>query len=590
MSKPTAAVSSALVIVAIGATIHAQVGRGGSEWLTARGDAQRTSWIRTDPKISVESMSSPGFDLQWTAKLDTRARQVNGLTQGVTANGVTLFVPMSIIGGSANTVYAIDNDTGYLVWQRHFDVAIPASTPGCPAGMTAAATRIVPLVPPPITVPPAGGRAAQAYRSVIGEPGQGVPLETRGGGPGRGPAAPGAANPAGAAPPAAGPQRQGGDPAGRGVAPAPAGGGGGGRGNAGPSIPGAPPISAGGLGRPSGVVYAISSDGVLHVMGLQSGKDIQRPAEFFPANARWSDAIAVNTTLYTSTSGHCAGTPNGVWGIDLDSDAKPVVSWKSKDDLVGTLAFTSEGTVVVAETRGIVLLDGKTLQEKGSFSANGAELVTGPTVFRHHDKEIVAAGTKDGRIVLLDATAAGGGTRSTPLYVSNPVAAGSSIVDGLATWQEMTIVPPPAPPPVSAAAPPPGPAGPPAPASVTLGTRWVLAPVSGAVVALKVTDANGALALEPAWTAGNFSTPTTPIVVNGVVFALSSGRPATAAGAGTPAALRAFAGTTGKLLWDSGTAMKASASPGSFWSAMGQLYVGTADGAVYAFGFTDERR
>ena len=270
---------------------------------------------------------------------------------------------MSIVGGSSNNVYAIDNDTGYVVWQRHFDATIPAATPGCPAGMTAAATRIVPLVPPPITVPPpgGGGRAAQAYRSVIGEPGQGVPLETRGGGPGRGPAAPGAANPAGAAPGAAGPQRQGGDPAGRGAAPPPAGGG---RGNAGPPIPGAPPVSAGGLGRPSGVVYAISSDGVLHVMGLQSGKDIQRPAEFFPANARWSDAIAVNTTLYTSTSGNCAGTPNGVWGIDLESDAKPVVSWKSKDDLVGTLAFTSDGTVVVAKTNGIVMLDGKTLQEK----------------------------------------------------------------------------------------------------------------------------------------------------------------------------------------------------------------------------------
>jgi len=577
---------AAIIVLLVAATLHAQVGRGGSEWLTARGDAQRTSWIRTDPRISIESMSSPGFDLQWTATLDTR--QAGSLTQGVTANGVTLFVPMSIVGGTANTVYAIDNDTGYLVWQRHFDVTVPPSTPGCPAGMTAAATRIVPLVPPPITVPPAGGRAAQAYRSVIGEPGQGVPLETRGGA-GRGPAAPGAANPAGAAPPATAPQRQGADPAGRGAAPAPAGGGGGGRGNAGPTIPGAPPMTAGGLGRPSGVVYAISSDGVLHVMGLQSGKDIQRPAEFFPANARWSDAIAVDTTLYTSTSGHCAGAPNGVWGIDLDSDAKPVVSWKSKDDLVGSLAFTSDGTIVVAETRGIVLLDGKTLQEKGSFSANGAELVTGPTVFRHHDKEIVAAGTKDGRIVLVAAAPSSGGNRSTPLYVSSPVATGTSIVDGLSTWQEMTIVPPPAPP-ASATAPPTGPVGPPAPATVTLGTRWILAPVSGAIVALKLTDSNGALALEPAWTAANFSTPATPIVVNGVVFALSSGRSTAAAGVGAPAALRAFAGTTGKLLWDSGAAMKAPASPGSFWSAMGQMYVGTADGAVYAFGFTDERR
>src|SRR3954469_3155076 len=120
MSKPTAAALSVLVI---GATVCAQVGRGGSEWLTARADAQRTSWIRSDPKISVESMSKPGFELQWTTKLENKTTQPNALMQGVTANGVTLFVPMSIVAGSANTIYAIDNDTGYLVWQRTFDVS-----------------------------------------------------------------------------------------------------------------------------------------------------------------------------------------------------------------------------------------------------------------------------------------------------------------------------------------------------------------------------------------------------------------------------------------------------------------------------------
>jgi hypothetical protein len=36
------------------------------------------------------------------------------------ASGVTLFVPMSIVTGSSNNVYGIDNDTGYVVWQ-HFD-------------------------------------------------------------------------------------------------------------------------------------------------------------------------------------------------------------------------------------------------------------------------------------------------------------------------------------------------------------------------------------------------------------------------------------------------------------------------------------
>src|SRR5829696_301642 len=130
------------------ATLHGQVGRGTTEWLTAGGDAQRTFWIRTDPKISVAAMSEPGFERQWSAKLDNKTRGANGLAHGVTANGVTLFVPMSIVAGSSNNVYALDNDTGYVVWQRHFDAPLAAPTAQCPGGMTAGATRIVPLMPP----------------------------------------------------------------------------------------------------------------------------------------------------------------------------------------------------------------------------------------------------------------------------------------------------------------------------------------------------------------------------------------------------------------------------------------------------------
>ena len=62
--------------VCAGGVTFAQVGRGGSEWLTAQADAQRTSWIRTDAKISVEALSKPGFELQWTSKLDNQPRGV----------------------------------------------------------------------------------------------------------------------------------------------------------------------------------------------------------------------------------------------------------------------------------------------------------------------------------------------------------------------------------------------------------------------------------------------------------------------------------------------------------------------------------
>src|SRR5438874_3330679 len=56
-------------------------GRGGPNWTTYNSDAQRTSWMRTDPRISRESVQKPGaFQLIWKAKLDNQARQLTSLT------------------------------------------------------------------------------------------------------------------------------------------------------------------------------------------------------------------------------------------------------------------------------------------------------------------------------------------------------------------------------------------------------------------------------------------------------------------------------------------------------------------------------
>jgi outer membrane protein assembly factor BamB len=113
---------------------------------------------------------------------------------------------------------------------------------------------------------------------------------------------------------------------------------------------------------------------------------------------------------------------------------------------------------------------------------------------------------------------------------------------------------------------------------------------SGAVVALKLTGDAAALSLEPGWVSHDAAAPGTPIVVNGAVFVLATGQPTTAAGRGTPAVLHVYDGATGKRLWTSGKSMTSFASPGSFWSTLGQIYVGTHDGTLYAFGFNDERR
>jgi hypothetical protein len=120
---------------------------------------------------------------------------------------------------------------------------------------------------------------------------------------------------------------------------------------------------------------------------------------------------------------------------------------------------------------------------------------------------------------------------------------------------------------------------------------------AGGVLAMKLTDAGGTLALQPGWLSHDMAAPATPITVNGVVFALSTGRPGAAPnagtvaqGRGTPAILRAYEGASGRALWMSGASMTSFASARSFWSAMGQVYVGADNGAVYAFGFLDERR
>jgi outer membrane protein assembly factor BamB len=352
---------------------------------------------------------------------------------------------------------------------------------------------------------------------------------------------------------------------------------------------------------------------MLRVVGLPSGKDIQRPAPFLPANARWSDAVAVGTMLYAATSGNCGGAPNAIWAIDLDSQVKPVVSWRTGGGpVVGPVAFAENGTLFAAigpgQTAGdgkanaIVALDPRTLQLKDWFTQPTAEFVTGPTTFTHNNRSIVAAATRDGRVLMLDAASLGGPNHATPLHASRPVAGGgASIAAALATWQEMTVRPAAPAAPAAAGA---LPAAPPAP-SVTFGTRWVLVPVTGrpaatpapngaisngSVVALKLTESEGAMSLEPAWTSHDLSVPATPIVVNGVVFALATGRPAAAAGRGSPAVLYAYDGATGKPLWNSAKSMATFASPGSYWSAMGQVYVGTHDGNLYAFGFLDERR
>src|SRR5262245_24408256 len=349
----------AALAAATAAALFAQ-GRGNpTEWPTTGGDAQRTYWTRSDPNITPDTMSQPGFELQWKRKLTSAARGGVTLSSAVTVTGVTLFTPLSTIMGASNDVFALDNDTGNPFWTRHFDAPLPAATAACPGGTLAAPTRMANLMPAALSAGGGGrgggggGRGGGGFSSNVGAPGEGVPVPAGrgggGGGAGRGanaPGAPGAPPAAGAAGAAQPPAGAAGQP-GRGNAPA------GGAGAGAPGAPGAAPArgggGGGGFGRSSGLVQVLASDGVLHTLGFPSGKDIQKPAAFLPAHARVSDLIGVNVMVYASTSGNCGGAPNGIWAIDLASADKTVTSWKTNGGSpVGSVALATDGTVIAA--------------------------------------------------------------------------------------------------------------------------------------------------------------------------------------------------------------------------------------------------
>ena len=589
---------------ALAATIAAVVIVGGqsrgnpTEWPTAYADAQRTSSIRNDVSISIETMSAPGFELQWKTTLESPVRHGVSLGPGVITSGVNIFTPLSTIAAPSNQVFAIDNDTGNLFWTRGFAGALAAGTAECPGGISGSLTRMVSLTPQdPGPGRGGGGRGRGSYSSAVGEPGAGVPIPARGGG-GRGVPAPATTPPAAAAP-----------------APAPA-----------PPAAAPPsPVTSStippgqwrtspfptnaaaqgswtGLFRPSGVVYAVSADGMFRTLGVVSGKDLQRPAQFLPAGARFSDLIAVGDLLYTSTSQGCGGAADGVWAINIPGDTKSVISWKTNGGRpLGSVAFTTSGMLIVAVGPGtvtpggyanaVVALDPKTLAVKDWYTQPGVEIVAPPVIFQEAGKDIVAITTKDGRILLLDADSLGGASHAMPLFASASLTGGAATfaAQSPAMWQQRAV--------------PSGAAGAPAALSATQtleAARWLLIPVagalpaslgaggngavsSGALLGVKLVHQDGKFSVQPAWVSQNIAAPLTPIVVNGVAFAASG--PSNA-----PAGLYALHGATGKTLWQSDKTITGPLSGRSFWVGSGHVFVGTRDGTVYAFGFAMERK
>lgn len=544
--------------------LMAQFGRGGGTWNTAGADAQRTSWARTDARISAASM--PGFSFLWKVKVNNDAKQSYSLSSAVMVDsyiGYRGFRSYAFLGGASNNAVALDSDLGRVEWIQNLGATSPGGTAACPGAMTAGVTRPTPLPQPA----GASGAAGAAGRGGAG--GRGGPQR----------AASGVSEPeAGAI--TIGQGRGGGGFGGPGGASGGRGGAGGGRGGAAGGSGRGGGGGFGGGGRGVDAVYALSTDGMLRTLYISNGQNGKPPVRFLPANANANGLLLVDNVIYASTSGNCGGVPNGVWAIDTSAATPEPMHWATNGGgVVGTYgpALGIDGTTVYAATAdgdyspvafsdSVVALDTKTLKLKDWFTPGKSEFTSSPVVFDYKGKDVIAVANKDGRLYLLDSAALGGADHKTPL-ASIPYATSGADAGALASWEDAS------------------------------GTRWVLvgangalnastrfpvtngAVTGGAVAAFKVVDLNGKPSLLPGWVSRDIAAPLPPIVINGYVFTVASG-------AGSkPAVFYALDGATGKELFNSGSTI---AGPvmrtGGLAGSAGQLYVATADSTIYAFG------
>jgi len=528
--------------IALMVMLNALYAQRGVDWMTVGNDAQRSSWVRRDAKISPETMRNPGFELVWKVKLKNEARQLSSLTPPVLFDfyiSYRGFRSLGFLGGSSGSVTGLDIDLARIEWEKTFpSTSSGAASIQCPGGMTSSVTRPT-VAAYPATGSLGFGRGTPAA-SGVGEPFEGaVTLKERE-----------ARMAAPAPPPPTSPSRR--------TAP--------------PSNPFAPTVQ---------YVHAITADGKFHSIYVSNGDEPDPPVDFLPPNANARGLIVFDKTAYVATVNGCGGVENSVWALNLES--RKVANWKAPSGVVGSTGFAvgPEGTLYVAAGNGeLVALEPGTLTVKGSYKG-GKEFTASPVVFEYKDRDLIAVTTSDGQMQLLDTGALGG----QPLATTPAFSSANFVTGSLASWQDSAgtrwVL---------------APAG----GAVAAGAGFTASNgevKNGAIVAFKVVEQNGSFSLQPGWVSRDMISPLPPAIVNGVVFALASGEyrssdarltAAQRAQRSSNAVLYALDAATGKELWNSGSAMTSFVHSGGLAAGGGRVYVGGHDGTQYAFGFPME--
>jgi len=501
--------------------LHAVAQEQSGEWHLTGGDAGQSGWQKGEQDLKPDNIAGH-FKLLWKIRLGQPSKGERTFSEPLLAgrliNGQG-FKDM-VYWGSSNTLFAVDSELGNLLWKKQYEAQAAPAKPGC--GVTSLSI----LMEPPVTINFRARRTRPA----------------------------GTPRPAPEAPTPSNERRLG-------VAP------------------------GGGYFGMKGI-YALTSDGMLHEQVITTGDDFAPPVKFLPAaNGSPYGLNFVDKTIYTATGHACGEVPNGLWAIDLTSPTYQVATYTAENvrplSLTGPLLTPDGNAIVVTATgasnpdagiyAGSVVSIAKTMKVEDWYTPQGAMAAyesVSPITFAYKDKQYVVAPGKDGSIALLDAASLGGADHRTPLAETAPLtkAGEKHGWDGFASWQDKD------------------------------GTAWVFASVSagislgegnvkqngvaphGGIVALKVDDSGGRIALEPVWVSNDMVNPAPPRIANGVVIALAGGN------ASNPAILRVLNAATGEELYSTRNEVPTYADHSGVAVGDGHAFFTDHNNVLYSFG------
>jgi outer membrane protein assembly factor BamB len=498
-----------------------------ADWLTFGHDPQRSGWAGEEKQLTIENVA--GLELKWKAQVKNEPKSLTALTTPVIASDVT--TPQGVktlvyLGGSSNHFFALDAETGYVAWSRTFKSYVAPVKEDfwlCPQGINAT------------------------------------------------------------------------------------------------------PV----IDKALSIVYTIATDGKLYGLDLGTGKDKFGPIQFVPPFSKsWSLNLA-NGMIYTCLSQGCGGAQSGMYAMDVRDPLRP----QTRNLLVsrgGHGGIWGRGGLVVGRNSRVygATGDGLTDPSQGEYSnsvvaaslgdlqltdyylpTNWRDIFrydwdlgcTSPVWFAHKNYNLLAVGGKEGVVYLMDADLLGDKDHQTPLFITPRLAndedtfEGAGVWGGLSVWrdeQDQTWVY--------------------IPVLGSLSKRVPKFPRSngpnphGCVMAFKIgMDSNSKKPiLEPAWMSGDFNVPEPVAIANGIVFALSNGEDVRQTREGgvidyrkltiltdeerrnNPhrAVLHALDAKTGKVLYESGTAIDTWVHFGGLAVANGRVYTVDHASQVYSFG------